>query len=214
MCVTAQAAALARHRSLTPAVGGPTVADAIAAAMYLHVKYLHVKIHARNADSIARIRAQWKRERPDLDTSPMETIGRILRLQFLAGARIRLLLRRHAIDWGAFDVLATLRRSGAPHRMTPTALYRDLVLTSGAMTHRLDGLEEAGLVKRRPDPGDRRGTLIELTDAGKEVVDRAMTAHMQGEARMLVHLSTAQRRALADLLQKLLTGMEEDHEDA
>lgn len=165
-------------------------------------------------DSISRVRAQWKRERPDLDTRPMDTIGRILRIQFLAGAKIRRVLRRHALDWGAFDVLATLRRSGAPYRMTPTALYTELVLTSGAMTNRIDGLEEMGLVERHPDPNDRRGTLIELTDEGKAVVDRAIAAHMAGEAQMLAHLSREEQRALAGLLCKLLTGMEEDHGEA
>lgn len=168
-----------------------------------------MKIHG--IDSIARVRAQWKLERPDLDTRPMETLGRILRIQFLAGARIRRLLRRHGIDWGGFDVLATLRRSGPPHRMTPTGLYTDLVLTSGAMTNRIDGLEQAGLVRRHPDPNDRRGTLIELTSEGRALVDQAMTAHMAGEAEMVAHLSKEEQRALADLLQKLLTGMEEEN---
>src|SRR5690349_11293670 len=112
--------------------------------MYLYVKYLDVKRVSANADSIDRIRAQWRLERPDLDTRPMETIGRILRIQFLAGARMRRVFQRHGIDWGGFDVLATLRRSGAPYRMTPTALYKDLVLTSGAMTNRVDVLEQAG----------------------------------------------------------------------
>lgn len=157
------------------------------------------------------MRAQWKLERPDLDTRPMETLGRILRIQFLAAARIRRLLRRHGIDWGGFDVLATLRRSGAPYRMTPTGLYTDLVLTSGAMTNRLDVLEQAGLVRRHPDPNDRRGTLIELTAEGKALIDQAITAHMAGEAEMVAHLSKEQQRALADLLQKLLTGMEEEN---
>jgi|SRR5579883_1788502 len=171
-----------------------------------------MKIHAPSGDSIARVRRQWKLERPDLDTGPMETIGRILRIQFLAAAKIRRLLRRHGIDWGGFDVLATLRRSGPPFRMTPTGLYRDLVLTSGAMTNRIDVLEQAGLVSRHPDPSDRRGTLIELTDKGKVLVDRAITAHMEGEAEMLAHLSKEEQRALAELLRKLLIGMEEESE--
>jgi DNA-binding MarR family transcriptional regulator len=165
-----------------------------------------------NTDSIDRIRAQWKLERPDLDTRPMETIGRILRIQFLAGARMRRVFQRHGIDWGGFDVLATLRRSGAPYRMTPTALYRELVLTSGAMTNRLDVLEKAGLVERHPDPNDRRGTLIELTEEGRAVVDRAMEAHMEGEAEMVAPLSKEEQRGLADLLKKLLTGMEDRNE--
>lgn len=173
-----------------------------------------MKIHAGSPDAIARVRAQWKAERPDLDTRPMETIGRILRIQFLAGARIRRHLQRHGIDAGGFDVLATLRRSGSPHRMTPTGLYKELVLTSGAMTHRIDVLEQAGLVARHPDPADRRGTLIELTREGMALVDRAMKEHMEGEAAMAAHLTKEEQRALAGLLQKLLRGMEDDHEGA
>ena len=142
----------------------------------------------------------------------MEIIGRILRIQFIAGVRIRRVLQRHGIDWGGFDVLATLRRSGSPYRMTPTGLYRDLVLTSGAMTNRLDVLERAGLVERQPDPNDRRGTLIQLTQKGKVVVDRAMEAHLQGEAEMAAHLSKEEQKCLADLLKKLLIEMESGHE--
>jgi len=173
-----------------------------------------MKIHTGAPDAIARVRAQWKAERPDLDTRPMETIGRILRIQFLAGARIRRQLQRHGIDAGGFDVLATLRRAGSPHRMTPTGLYKELVLTSGAMTNRIDVLEQAGLVQRHPDPADRRGTLIELTKEGMALVDRAMKEHMEGEAAMAAHLTKEEQRDLAGLLQKLLIGMEGDHEGA
>jgi DNA-binding MarR family transcriptional regulator len=171
-----------------------------------------MKILSRDVDSIERIRAQWKLARPDLDTRPMETIGRILRIQFIAAVKIRHTVQRHGIDWGGFDVLATLRRSGAPYRMTPTGLYRELVLTSGAMTNRLDVLERAGLVERQPDPDDRRGTLIQLTKKGKEVVDRAIEEHLQGEAQMAAHLSREEQKSLADLLKKLLTEMEGEHE--
>jgi DNA-binding MarR family transcriptional regulator len=171
-----------------------------------------VKILSPDADSIDRIRAQWKLARPDLDTGPMEIVGRILRIQFLASARIRRVLQRHGIDWAGFDVLATLRRSGPPYRMTPTALYRELVLSSGAMTNRLDVLERAGLVERRPDPNDRRGTLIELAKKGKAVLDRAIEAHLQGEAAMVAHLSRGEQKSLADLLKKLLIEMESESE--
>jgi DNA-binding MarR family transcriptional regulator len=173
-----------------------------------------MKRPSHGADSIDRIRAQWKLERSDLDTRPMETVGRILRIEFLADARMRRVFQRHGIDRGGFDVLATLRRSGAPYRMTPTGLYRDLVLTSGAMTNRLDVLERSGLVGRHPDPDDRRGTLIELTEKGKAVVDRAMEAHLAGEAEMVAHLSKHEQKSLADLLKKLLTEMEDESEGA
>jgi DNA-binding MarR family transcriptional regulator len=171
-----------------------------------------MKIQSPGLDSIDHIRAQWKIARPDLDTRPMETIGRILRIQFVAGMRIRRVLEQHEIDWGGFDVLATLRRSGPPYRMTPTGLYRELVLTSGAMTNRLDVLELAGLVERQPDPNDRRGTLIELTRKGKALLDQAMDAHLQGEAQMVAHLSKDEQKCLADLLRKLLIEIESEHE--
>jgi DNA-binding MarR family transcriptional regulator len=171
-----------------------------------------MKIQSRDLDSIDHIRAQWKIARPELDTRPMQIIGRILRIQFIAGIGIRRVLEQHGIDWGGFDVLATLRRSGAPYRMTPTGLYRELVLTSGAMTNRLDVLERAGLVERQPDPNDRRGTLIELTKKGRALLDRAMEAHLQGEAQLVAHLSKDEQKCLADLLRKLLIEIESEHE--
>jgi DNA-binding MarR family transcriptional regulator len=171
-----------------------------------------MKIQSRDLDSIDHIRAQWKIARPELDTRPMQIIGRILRIQFIAGIGIRRVLEQHGIDWGGFDVLATLRRSGAPYRMTPTGLYRELVLTSGAMTNRLDVLERAGLVERQPDPNDRRGTLIELTKKGRALLDRAMEAHLQGEAQMVAHLSKDEQKCLADLLKKLLIEIESEYE--
>jgi DNA-binding MarR family transcriptional regulator len=160
-------------------------------------------------DSIARVRAQWRAASPELETEPMEVIGRILRLEFFAREKIRKALQPFGVDLGGSDVLATLRRSGPPFRLTPTALYRELMLTSGAMTNRLDVLEKAGLVERQQDPGDRRGTLIELTKKGRALIDRVMQSHMENEAQMIAHLSRAEQRSLAQLLNKLLKGMEE-----
>jgi DNA-binding MarR family transcriptional regulator len=180
--------------------------------MYLHIQYLHMQIHIDESDEIDRVRRQWRSECAGLDTTPMETIGRILRVQFLAGLKMRRVFQRHGIDSGGFDVLATLRRSGAPHRLTPTHLYKGLVLTSGAMTHRLDALEKAGLVERQPDPEDRRGSLICLTRNGRTLVDRAMKAHLEVEATIAVQLSEAEQKTLAKLLKKLLLIMENEHE--
>jgi DNA-binding MarR family transcriptional regulator len=159
-------------------------------------------------DRIGQARAEWAREAPDLDTSPMEVIGRILRAEHLADSRIRQVLRRYGLDRGGFDLLATLRRSGPPHRLTPTALYRELVLTSGAVTHRIDALARAGLVERIPDPADRRSTLVALTERGRAAADEAMAAHMQCEARLAAVLSDEDQRTLAALLSQLLIGME------
>jgi DNA-binding MarR family transcriptional regulator len=160
-------------------------------------------------DEIERVRAEWTATRPDLDTTPMAVVGRVLRAEHLAAARIRRTLRRHGLDRGGFDVLATLRRGGPPHRLTPTALYERLVLTSGAMTHRVDALARARLVERVPDERDRRSTLVALTPRGLAVVDRAIEDHLATEFSMVSHLSPESRSTLAALLAELLHGMEE-----
>lgn len=160
-------------------------------------------------DRIDQARGEWARECPGLDTSPMEIIGRILRTEHLADARIRTVLRQEGLDRGGLDVLATLRRSGSPYQLTPTRLYQELVLTSGAMTHRVDALARAGLVERIPDPRDRRSSLVGLTERGREVAGRAMAAHMACEAAMITPLPETDRPALAELLKKLLSGIEE-----
>ena len=159
-------------------------------------------------DRIDRARSEWAAEQPDLDTSPMEIIGRILRAGHLADARIRTVLRREGLDRGGLDVLATLRRAGPPYRLTPTRLYEELVLTSGAVTHRVDALEAAGLVERLPARADRRSTLVGLTSKGAAAIDRAMRAHMECEQSMITSLPTADRRALAALLKELLLSLE------
>ena len=161
-------------------------------------------------DRIGAARAEWAREVPDLDTSPMEVIGRILRAEHLADASIRQVLRSYGLDRGSFDMLATLRRSGAPYRLTPTALYRELVLTSGAVTHRVDALARAGLVERVPDPADRRSTLVALTERGRTIASEAMAAHMRCEAQLAAALGGQDQRALAALLRQLLSGMEKE----
>ncbi len=137
----------------------------------------------------------------------MEIIGRILRAEHLAGARIRTELRREGLDRGGFDLLATLRRTGPPYRLTPTRLYEELVLTSGAVTHRVDALERAGLVERLPGR-DRRSTAVGLTEAGATVIGRAMVTHMERERAMTTSLPAAERQALAALLRQLLLALE------
>jgi DNA-binding MarR family transcriptional regulator len=160
------------------------------------------------ADKIARVISQWASECPDLDTSPMEIIGRVLRIEHLANTEMRRTLRRFGLDLGGFDVLATLRRSGAPYQLTPTQLHEDLVLTSGAVTHRVDALERAELVVRVPDPKDRRSVLVGLTVKGRSIIDDAIRTYLEGEASMISHLKPGERSALAPLLEKLLGGME------
>jgi DNA-binding MarR family transcriptional regulator len=107
----------------------------------------------------------------------------------------------------SFDVLASLRRSGRPYQLSPTQLYREMMLTSGAMTNRIDRLEEAGLVLRRPDPQDRRGTLVRLTAKGKALIDAASIQHVANEERLLAALSAREQLQLGELLRKLLLSL-------
>ena len=155
-------------------------------------------------DEIDRIVEQWGRVRPDLDVSPTHTLQRITRADVLQTQSFTEVFARHGITWGEYLVLAALRRAGQPYRMNPTTLFNAVVLSSGAMTNRLDRLEEMGLVRRRPDPEDRRGRLVELTPKGRALVDKAVVEHLTNEDRLLSGLSAAERTKLADLLRKLL----------
>ena len=157
-------------------------------------------------DAVDRITAQWRRERPDLDSSPMEVIGRITRLSALIQRELERVFAQHGVAGGDFDVLATLRRSGAP--VTPGELSRSTMVTTGGMTKRLDRLEALGLIRRQPDPRDRRGRLIALTHNGRALVDRAVVAHLQNEERLLANLPAAKRKQLAALLRELLTALD------
>ena len=159
-------------------------------------------------DVVDGIVEQWRRERPDLDLTPMAVIGRLGRLAAVAGKRVAAPLAEHGLNVGEFDVLAALRRAGPPHRLTPTDLARTLMLSSGAMTNRIDRLEEGGLVERLDDPSDRRGVLVALTRAGLTRVDAAVTAHVANEARILAPLTRTEQTQLAGLLRKLLVELE------
>src|SRR5580658_7938872 len=129
-------------------------------------------------DRIDRILSQWKRERPDLELRPMGLVGRIQRAAGALRPRLDETHEASGLQGESFDVLASLRRSGPPYQLSPTQLYREMMLTSGAMTNRVDRLEEAGLVARRPDPDDRRGTLVRLTPKGKASIDAATSEHV------------------------------------
>ena len=108
---------------------------------------------------------------------------------------------------GEFDVLATLRRSGEPYMLSPTKLYEAAMITSGGMTNRIDRLERARLIERRPDPNDRRGKLIALTDAGKRTIDETIGRHVANEERLLSVLTRAEQEKLNALLAKLIAGL-------
>ncbi|HEX4597482.1 MAG TPA: MarR family transcriptional regulator [Burkholderiaceae bacterium] len=152
--------------------------------------------------------AQWARERPDLPALPMALFGRLSE----AAERV---MRDHmnptfaeaGLQPGEFDVLATLRRSGDPYMLSPTQLYEAAMISSGGMTNRIDRLERSGLVERRPDPNDRRGKLIALTDTGKRVVEETLGRHVANEMRLLSALTKSEQETLNRLLKKLLAGL-------
>jgi DNA-binding MarR family transcriptional regulator len=161
-------------------------------------------------DGVDLILEQWRRERPDLDHSPVGIVGRVSRLARELEQRLEPVYRAHGLEPGWHDVLATLRRSGPPFALRPTDLTNVSMLTSSGTTKRLDKLEQAGLIARSPDPADRRGTLITLTDAGRELIDTVTEAHLENERRILAALSEADQRRLADLLRKLQLGLPPD----
>ncbi|MBZ9747209.1 MarR family transcriptional regulator [Mesorhizobium sp. CO1-1-7] len=148
---------------------------------------------------------QWQRERPDLDVSPMAVIGRLNEVSSLiARDRLAPLFAHFGLQAGEFDVLATLRRSGSPYALTPTALYEATMVTSGAMTNRLDRLEKAGLILRAPHPNDRRGIVVRLTKKGLALIDEAVAAHVANEHEILSGLTQTERETLSHLLEKLI----------
>jgi DNA-binding MarR family transcriptional regulator len=160
-------------------------------------------------DHIDRILAQWRRERPDLDVAPMGLLGRLFRaVQLADSALAEPLAGTYGLQPGWFDLLAALRRTGTPYELSPTQLMRATMLSSGGMTKRLDRLADAGLVRRRPDPDDRRGTLVGLTRRGKTIIDKAVATHVANEDRLLRSFSAADRRTLDRLLRTLLADLE------
>jgi DNA-binding MarR family transcriptional regulator len=159
-------------------------------------------------DGVDLIIEQWRRERPDLDHSPIGIVGRISRLARELEARLEPVYREHGLEAGWHDVLATLRRSGPPFALRPSDLTGTLMLTSSGTTKRLDKLEEAGLITRGPDPNDRRAILITLTPTGKDLIDSVTAAHLANEASLLEGLSDVEQRDLAALLRKLLVSLD------
>ncbi len=161
-----------------------------------------------DGDRVDRILAQWARERPDLDAAPMGIIGRVWRLARHTDRAVEAALAPTGLNSWEFDVLATLRRSGPPYALSPGALIDSLMITSGTMTNRIDHLERAGLVRRCPNPEDRRGLLVELTQDGRTRIDHALEVHVANEHRLLARLSAAERKQLAGLLRRWLQGFE------
>ena len=161
-----------------------------------------------DSDPVDSILVQWQRERPDLDASPMGIIGRMARLSKHLDRAIQGVFSDFGLRQGEFDVLATLRRSGQPYQLSPTELFNTMMVSSGTMTHRIDRLEQAGLVERIPDPSDRRGTLIHLTTKGFDLIEVAVAAHVDNMHRILEPLAAPDREVLMGLLRQLLMSFE------
>mgnify|MGYP001270359347 CR=1 FL=1 len=159
-------------------------------------------------DHVDRLRDQWRAESPDLDTSPVEIFGRIYRISRLITPGIEAALGRHGLDRGEFDVLATLRRQGAPFRLTPTELYAALLIASGSLTHRLSRLEKAGLIRRVPSEHDGRSLSAELTSAGRAAVMAAYRDDMAFEAGLIEGLEPQVRGEIAGALRHLMAVVE------
>lgn len=155
-------------------------------------------------DDVDRLLADWRRERPDVDLSPMEVLSRVSRLSHLLDRARKAAFADHDIVGWEFDVLAALRRTGPPYELSPGKLLKETLVTSGTMTNRVDRLVRRGFVSRSPDPGDRRGVLVSLTDAGRTVVDGALEALLEHEKELLAGLNAAQRRQLSELLRTLM----------
>ncbi|MBO9330995.1 MarR family transcriptional regulator [Achromobacter sp. HZ01] len=161
-------------------------------------------------DFVDRIIAQWSRECPGQDFAPMAVITRLFRLNALATRNVNHGFRRHTLHQGEFDVLATLYRSGAPYALNPQKLVEALLLTSGAMTNRLDRLEEAGLLARSPNPEDRRGVIVSLTSEGLRLIKAVLKDYLKDMNELLEPLSAAERKQLAGLLRKMLIRLDQE----
>lgn len=156
------------------------------------------------ADSVARVLEQWRRERPDIDSWPIGVVGRLMRLSRLWDKEIKDFLAARGLESGEFDVLSTLRRSGEPYRLTAGAFRAASLVTSGAVTNRIDRMAAKGLVERVPDATDRRAVLIGLTSRGLDLVNDLLPLHIANEARLLQALDVPDRQRLAETLLMLL----------
>lgn len=159
-------------------------------------------------DEVDRIVAAWRRERPDLDVSPMEILSRVSRLARQLDLARKASFSDYGIEGWAFDVLSALRRAGEPYQLSPSTLLQETLVTSGTMTNRIDRLVARRWVERRPDPGDRRGVLVHLTDSGRATVDSALADLLVKEREILSGLTPAGSRKLAGLLRELSTGFD------
>lgn len=162
-------------------------------------------------DQVDLILQQWRDERPDLNTAPMGTLGRLKRLVDHLSEGLAQVYSAHGLTAAGFDVLATLRRAGAPFALTPSELISWTMVTSGTMTNRLDRLEAAGLIERRPNPKDGRGSVVALSSKGWALIDQVITEHVANQHQLMQALSPQQREQL-DAILRIWLGSFDDAE--
>ncbi|MBL1076767.1 MarR family transcriptional regulator [Nocardia sp. 2] len=155
-------------------------------------------------DSVAAVVEQWRRERPDIDFAPLGVVGRLMRISRMWDREIKDFLAEHGLEPGEFDVLSTLRRSGAPYELSAGTFLKTSLVTTGAITLRVDRMHDKGLVTRIRDEKDRRSVRIRLTDHGLEVIDRVLPLHIANEERLLKGLAPGERDQVAAALSTLL----------
>ncbi len=159
-------------------------------------------------DEVDRLVAAWRRERPDLDTAPMQVLSRVTRLARHLDLARRQAFAEHGLETWEFDVLSALRRTGKPYELSPGRLIRETMVTSGTMTNRVDRLTTKGLVQRLPDEADRRGVLVRLTPEGRQRVDAALAGLLTQERLLLGDLTDTDRESLARLLRRVVAPFE------
>lgn len=164
---------------------------------------------ARDRDTVDDVIESWHREWPEYEVAPRAMLMRLSRIQTLLERRTKALLADYGLTFYGFKILAVLRRAGPDYQATPGELSRSLYVMSGTLTHQLDQLEEAGLVTRLPDPNDRRGVLVQLTDHGKRQVEAALLANNARDQQALASLTPEERAAAEDILRKVLLHLEQ-----
>ncbi len=161
-----------------------------------------------NVDIIDHLVSDWKRERPELDASAMQIVGRILKLGKILERRAGLALKENNIHYTDLDVLATIRRSGKPYQLTPKELMKSVLITSGAMTTLLDRLTKLDLIFRANDPKDGRIKLACLTNKGKGIIDKAIEIRFKEAKESVNVLNNAEHAQFSALLKKLLFSLD------
>ncbi|WP_288821206.1 MarR family transcriptional regulator [uncultured Leclercia sp.] len=163
----------------------------------------------RESDAVARIVEQWRREKPELDTSVMGMFGRLQRCSLLLEPMLLREYKKYELVTWEFDMLATLRRAGEPFILTPTELFSTLMITSGTMTHRLKLLEARGLISREPNPEDARSMRVKLSDAGRKLIDSAIVTHVENQHKIAATMPADKLRQLDELLAEFLNCLEQ-----